>query len=232
MQYVSTAAGSSEAGLTRRCNVVDLGLTNYGDCLELQRALLLLRQNSTVCDTLLLTEHNPVITFGRGYRDETPQLPIPVYHVERGGEGTYHGPGQIVAYPVMNLTENGVGVRTLVSKVLNAAVYALSIQGITSEARFEPVGVWAGDRKIASLGIAVKRWVSFHGIAINVNNTLDGFAYIQPCGMNASTITSAKKLLGRDIDISMMKEDFVSDFMREFSFEPHQVKIGELLPGR
>lgn len=206
------------AGIERRCNLVDLGRTDYGGCLRIQRELLGLRQNSMICDTLILTEHDPVITFGRGYREEPPPLPVPVFQIERGGEGTYHGPGQMVAYPILNLTENRIGVRRLVSGVLEAAVYALGRQGITSEKRFDPVGVWVGEKKIASLGLAVKRWVSFHGVAININNSLDGFAYINPCGMSSSTITSAAKLLGRQVDMKEVKRDFTHSFMESFGF--------------
>lgn len=218
----------SEA-IERKCNLVDLGRTDYGSCLKIQRELLQLRQNSAICDTLILTEHEPVITFGRGYREEPPALPVPVYQIERGGEGTYHGPGQMVAYPILNLTENRIGVRRLVSGVLDAVVYALGRQGIASEKRFEPVGVWVGEKKIASLGLAVKRWVCFHGVAVNINNSIDGFAYIRPCGMSSSMITSAKKLLGREIDIESVKRDFTSAFMESFSFRPERFDPGMLL---
>ncbi len=204
--------------MIRRCNVIDLGLTDYGECLGIQRRLLTLRQNSAICDTLLLTQHMPVITFGRGYREEIPSLPVPVFQIERGGEGTFHGPGQLVAYPIMNISENRVGIRQLVSRMLEAAVHALGTQGIEGEARFDPVGVWVGDKKIASLGIAVKRWVTFHGIAININNSLDGFSYINPCGMSSSTITSARRILGREVDLASVKRDFVTRFMEAFYF--------------
>lgn len=176
-----------------------------------------------ITDMLILTEHLPVVTFGRGYRDELPSLPVPVFQIERGGEGTCHCPGQLVAYPIMNISENRVGIRTLVTKMLQAAVHALSRQGIAGEARFDPVGVWVGERKIASLGLAVKRWVTFHGIAVNVNNQLDIFSYINPCGMSATTMTSARKLAGRNVDAEEMKSDFVSSFMESFSFIPERV---------
>lgn len=222
-----SAVGRSE-GIERRCNLLDLGRTDYGSCLKIQRELLGLRQNSMICDTLVLTEHDPVITFGRGFREEPPSLPVPVYQIERGGEGTYHGPGQMVAYPILNLTENKIGVRRLVSGILDSAVYALGRQGISSEMRFDPVGVWVGKKKIASLGLAVKRWVSFHGVAINVNNSLDGFAYINPCGMSSSTITSARRLLGRPIEIEDVKRDFIHAFMDSFGFHPEKMDKSSL----
>lgn len=190
--------------------------------------MLQLRQNSKICDTLLLTEHEPVITFGRGFRQELPELPVPAFQIERGGEGTYHGPGQLVAYPILNLTENNTGIRTLVSRILNAVVSALGKQGIDSEPKFDPVGVWTGGKKIASLGIAVKRWVTFHGAAVNLNNSLDGFSYINPCGMSSSTITSAKKVLGREVNAETVRADFVSAFMEEFNFVAEEVELHAL----
>jgi len=212
----------------RRCNVLSIGLTDYESALKLQRKLLSLRQNSEVYDTLIVTEHPPVITFGRGFRNELPVLPVPVYSIERGGEGTYHAPGQLVAYPIISLAENRIGVRALVNHVLGAGVSALAAAGIDAEARLEPVGLWVGDRKIASLGIAVKRWVSFHGIAINLNNELDGFAMINPCGMSASTITSAKKILGHEVDFAAVQRKFIDAFMKEFDLSPTLKELHDL----
>ena len=226
-----TASGTYAEHISRRCNVLDLGLTDYGKCLEVQRKLLVMRQNSEICDSLILTEHNPVITFGRGYRDALPDLPVPVFQIERGGEGTYHCPGQLVAYPILNIYENGTGIRTLVSRVMGAAVSALRRLGIESEGRFDPVGVWVGGKKIASLGIAVKRWVTFHGIAINLNNELDGFEYINPCGMSASTMTSAKRILGRRVDFDEFRHDFVSAFMESFDFDAERTTLGSISGG-
>ena len=212
----------------RKCNVLNIGLTDYAYALNLQRRLLVLRQNSSIYDTLVVTEHTPVITFGRGYRDELPELSVPVFSIERGGEGTYHGPGQLVAYPIINLTENGIGVRRLVQGMLRSGVAALSATGIDAEARLDPVGIWIGDRKIASLGIAVKRWVSFHGLAINLNNDLDGFALINPCGMSASTITSAKKVLGHSVDFTSVQQALIDAFMKEFDLQPSPGSLSDL----
>ncbi len=212
----------------RKCNLLTIGLTDYAYALELQRKLLTLRQSSLIYDTLIVTEHRAAITFGRGYRGELPELSVPVFAIERGGEGTYHCPGQLVAYPILNLTENGIGVRRLVTGMLEAGVEALTSSGIDAEARLEPVGIWIGDRKIASLGIAVKRWVSFHGLAINLNNELDGFSLINPCGMSASTMTSARKILGHEVDFQKVQRDFIDAFMREFSLEPSPRTLSDL----
>lgn len=231
MQADRTASGLASEHVSRRCNVVDLGRTDYGRCLEVQRRLLGLRQSSAICDTLILTEHDPVITFGRGYRDALPDLPVPVFQIERGGEGTYHCPGQLVAYPILNIYENRTGIRTLVSRVMDAAVSALRKQGILGEGRFDPVGVWVGGKKIASLGIAVKRWVTFHGIAVNLNNELDGFEYINPCGMSASTMTSAKRILGRIVDTDLFKHDFVGAFMEAFDFDAEYITLDSIQGG-
>ncbi|MBX8644566.1 MAG: lipoyl(octanoyl) transferase LipB [Thermoplasmata archaeon] len=219
-------AGGSDG---RRCNILRLGTTDYGECLSLQRKLLLLRQTSSIYDSLLLTQHHPVVTFGRNYTGELPDLPVPVFSIERGGEGTYHCPGQFVAYPIINLADNGLGVRTLVKKLQAVAVASLRSFGIESEGRLEPVGIWTGNMKIGSIGIAVKRWVTFHGIAININNDLDGFNMIKPCGLDSSVMTSAARILGHTISFGEFEESFISNFMREFGFTPTERSSAELL---
>ena len=208
--------------------MLDIGLTDYAFALDLQRRLLVMRQNSEICDTLILTEHRPAITFGRGYRGELPEPGIPVFSIERGGEGTYHGPGQLVAYPIISLAENGIGIRRLVSGLLGAGVIALAAAGLHAEARFQPVGIWIGDRKIASLGIAVKRWVSFHGLAINLNNEMEGFGLINPCGMSAATMTSAKVILGHEVAFPKVQQALVGAFMKEFDFEQSPVELTDM----
>lgn len=209
-----------EEALLRKCNLLDAGLTEYGRCLELQRELVRLRQEGRIFDTLLLTEHYPVITFGRSYKGEAPSLKYPVFSVERGGEGTFHAPGQLVAYPILNLIENRTGVRTLVLSLLESAAEALCLEGLNAEARLDPVGVWASGKKVGSAGLAVKRWVSFHGIALNINNSMDGFNLINPCGLSSGVMASASSLLGRKVDMDALKQNFVDAFMRRFSFLP------------
>jgi lipoate-protein ligase B len=221
-------AEASCAPPSQSCNVLRLGLTDYGKCLDIQRLLLLKRQQSLVCDTLIVTEHNPVITFGRNFSGPLPALPVPVFSIERGGEGTYHSPGQLVAYPIINLNENLVGIRTLVKRIQQAAVSALAAAGISAEGRLDPVGVWVGNRKIASIGIAVKRWVSFHGIAININNELSGFELIKPCGLDPSVMTSASRLLGHDADFGAVREAFIRVFLKEFNFVERTADAGLL----
>ncbi|MEM3851889.1 MAG: lipoyl(octanoyl) transferase LipB [Methanomassiliicoccales archaeon] len=205
----------------RRCNVFDAGLMEYGECLELQHSLLSLRQDHRICDTLIITEHPPVYTFGRSFEGKPPELPYPSHIVERGGEGTFHCPGQRVAYPIMDIMENGVGVRTLVLTLLSSASDALKAEGIAAEPKLDPVGLWVGGKKIASVGLAIKRWVSFHGIAVNLNNGLDGFAYIQPCGLSSTVMTSASQLLGRKVDTGRFVNNFVSSFMSRFGFDAY-----------
>ncbi len=221
METAQSGTEDAEASCERplqSCNVLRLGLTDYGRCLDFQRLLLSRRQQSLICDTLIVTEHNPVITFGRNFSGPLPSLPVPVFSIERGGEGTYHAPGQLVAYPIINLNENMVGARTLVKRIQQAAVLALEAAGIRAEGRLDPVGVWVGDRKIASIGIAVKRWVSFHGIAININNPLSSFDLIRPCGLDSSVMTSAARLLGHEADFGLVREAFIHGFLKEFNF--------------
>jgi len=214
--------------MDRSCNVLRAGLTDYDDCLRLQHMLLARRQEGRVRDTLIITEHRPVITFGRGFREELPDIPLPAYAVERGGSATYHGPGQFVAYPVLNIIENDLTVRMFVSKVLESAVLSLADYGIRSEYHLENTGVWCADRKIASLGMAVKGWVSFHGIAINLTNDLTPFRLIQPCGMNPLIMTNAERISGRCIPMEEFSEVFVGHFMRLFNMKPSYITAEEI----
>jgi lipoate-protein ligase B len=215
--------------LLRKCNLIDLGLTEYGRCLEIQHELVRLRQEGRIFDTLILTEHEPVITFGRAYSDRAPELPYRVFYVERGGEGTYHAPGQMVAYPVLNLNENAIGPRTLVLSLLNSAAEALADVGITAEGLLNPVGLWVSGKKIGSVGLAVKQWVSYHGIAVNLNNDMKGFSVINPCGLHASVMTSASELLGHTVDMNRFKRKFVDAFMRRFRFSGEESDLDMLL---
>ncbi len=180
---------------------IDLGQAAYQEVLELQRILVRQRQNQEIPDCLILVEHPPTITFGRSARttnllaseDELNRLGVEMLHVERGGDVTFHGPGQLVGYPIFQLAEEFVGVRRFVNGLEGALVTALGRLRISAGTVPGAVGVWVGQRKIASIGIAVARRVVFHGFALNVTVDLSWFRLIKPCGFEAAVMTSIER---------------------------------------
>jgi lipoyl(octanoyl) transferase len=182
--------------------VVDLGRAPYGEVLDIQRRLAEQRWNGTQAhDILLLVEHDPVVTLGRGSRPESLPLPaaelrrlgVDLYEVERGGDVTWHGPGQLVGYPILDLTALRQDLHWYLRQLEAGLIRALGALGIPAEPRSGLTGVWTRGRKIASIGIHVRHWVTFHGFALNVTGTLDGFGLIVPCGIPDVVMTSVER---------------------------------------
>ena len=172
-------------------------------------------------DHLLLLEHEPVYTLGRGAREEDLLgadriLGVPVYRVGRGGGATYHGPGQLVAYPVLALAAQGRDVHRYVRRLEEVLVAVLDRFGIDAGTRAGLTGVWVGQRKIASIGVGVRRWVSFHGIALNVAPDLAYFRAIVPCAMPEVTMTSIEREIGRAPSQEEVQDVFEETFRATF----------------
>lgn len=193
--------------------VAELGRSPYGDVLELQRRLCRARQTGeTSEDLLVLVEHDPVVTLGRGTK--TTSLPlspasirergVEVFDVERGGDVTFHGPGQLVGYPILDLTHHRQDLHWYLRAVEEALIGALGTLGIVAERNPGLTGVWTSGRKIASIGIHVKQWVTFHGFALNVSTDLDFFDLIVPCGIAGVTMTSVARELGGSAPSNLM----------------------------
>jgi len=185
--------------------IQDLGVRGYGEVLELQRSLCRQRIAGEIPeDVLLLVEHDPVITLGRGTKAGSLPLPpaelerrgVEVYEVERGGDVTFHGPGQLVGYPVIDLRRHREDLHWYLRKLEAGLIDALGRLGIAAEANPGLTGVWTRGRKIASIGIHVKQWVTFHGFALNVNTDLSYFDLIVPCGIKDVIMTSVARELG------------------------------------
>lgn len=167
-----------------------LGRLDYRQALELQQVTVRERIAERCGDVLLFVEHDPVITVGRRGTSGVAGLPFPVVEVERGGEATYHGPGQLVGYPILKL---GAGERDLARYLRGleqALILALARFGLAGVRRPPHTGVFVGERKIASIGVAVRRWVTFHGFALNVTTDLRAFRGFAPCGLPAAIMTS------------------------------------------
>jgi lipoate-protein ligase B len=206
--------------------LLSLGRVEYGRALELQRELWRLRVEDKIPDTLVLLEHDPVITLGRSAKASNLRVSeaelarggVALYRIERGGDVTFHGPGQLVGYPVFKLETGIAGVRWFVERVEAALVTALADLGIASGIRPGHIGVWREERKIASIGIAVRHRVTFHGFALNVAVDLSFFRLMNPCGMPDVVMTSVSAE-GGITDDARVRSAVVAGFEKEFGAE-------------
>lgn len=204
----------------RRLQVIHLGLIGYGEAHKLQLRLVEERAAEKITDTLLLLEHPHVITLGRRMKEYGEEIQgIPIYRVERGGEATYHGPGQLVGYPIINLNSLGLGIKEYVWKIEEALIRAVGEYGVKARRREGYPGVWAAGRKLASIGLAVRWWITFHGFALNVNTDLSYFKLIKPCGLNPEIMTSMEKLLGRRIELNKVAEKVAQHFAQVMGYD-------------
>lgn len=226
--------------MSRELEVFGLGRVPYGEALELQRRLAQERiAKRRRNDLLLLVEHPPVITLGRGFRPEHLSTPravleakgIEVYEIERGGDVTFHGPGQLVGYPIFDLSEHRRDLHWFLRQLEQALIVCLKEFGIPAGRREKYTGVWVGDRKIASIGIHVRQWVTWHGFALNVTPDLTYFDLIVPCGIPGVIVTSMQRELGerapRDL-WGRTLEAVVLGFTEVFDQQPQMVSLDEV----
>lgn len=191
-----------------RLELLDWGRLDYESAWARQLERVELRKQGAVGDALIVVEHPHVITLGRR-RDARANVvapgDVPVVEIERGGDVTYHGPGQLVAYPILLLAEGERDLHAYLRHLEDAIIGALGRFGL--EAGREPgkTGVWRDGRKLASIGIACRRWVTFHGLALNVSTDLTQFARINPCGFDAAVMTSIERELGAAVDMAAVK---------------------------
>ncbi len=211
----------------RRCDLRNLHLVTYENGLALQAKLMEMRQGELLDDQLLLLEHPPVITLGRG-GDAANLLATPealaadrvrFFETTRGGDITYHGPGQLVGYPIIHLGEGRRDVRKYVTNVEEVLIRTVAAFGISASRMEGKRGIWVGNDKIAAIGVRIARWVTSHGFALNVNTNLDHFRLITPCGLHGTGVTSMARLRGRQIDMDEVRavaaEKFAEVFERE-----------------
>jgi len=205
--------------IERRTAVVldirDLGLADYREVLSLQQQLNQRRQGGQVGDTVLIVEHPPVITLGARRSanklliesDELTRRGIDVVEIRRGGGATAHNPGQLVFYPILHLQHLGLGASEYVRTLEAIGIDLLARAGLAAERRKGYPGLWVGCKKIASIGVRVSRFVTYHGMAINVCNDLDIFDAMVPCGLDGVEMTSVEKETGRPCDIGPIKTE-------------------------
>jgi len=210
--------------LTKVCSVYDLGLVDYREGLLLQEQLLNFRKSGAIADVLLLLQHPSVFTIGCSGVVENIIVPretlvkedIPVFHINRGGDVTYHGPGQLIGYPILNLREDGLTAHQYVWNLEEVAIRTLADFGIGGQRVSGRRGVWVGEEKVCALGLRGSGEVSTHGFALNVNTNLKYFTYIIPCGITGVSITSVSKLLGREVEIGEVQVNLLRHFSQVF----------------
>ena len=186
-------------------------MREYGESLRMQQELVRERQAGTIPDTLVLVEHPEAITLGRSAKSDNiiDAGAIPVFPIERGGDVTYHGPGQLVAYPIFLLRESERDLHRYLRGLEESVLRTLADFGLSGTRRAGLTGVWTAHetmpKKLASIGVAVRKWVTLHGLALNVNTDLARFSAIHPCGLDASVMTSMAQELGQPVDFTAVK---------------------------
>lgn len=220
----------------RSIHVCDLGTTSYADVHRLQKRLQAQRREGAGVDSLLLTEHRPVFTLGRSHPKPDLRVPletvktygIDLQQTERGGDITYHGPGQLVAYGIVDLRGWDLSILDYVDGLEQTVIAVLGDWGLRAEQKPGARGVWIEGRKVASLGLNVRRWVTMHGIALNVDPDMSHFDLINPCGMADVEMTSLSAEAAKRAAMDEVSESFVFHFGRVFGCKT----ISEAVPGR
>ena len=214
----------------RKLVVRRLGLVRYADGLEMQRTLVEQRVAGEIDDTLLLLEHPHVLTLGaksgqsRSHVLATPErlaeLGVELHETGRGGDVTYHGPGQLVGYPIISLKPDRCDVHRYVRDLEDVMIRVTAEYGFQAGRIAGLTGAWVGAEKIGAIGVRIQRWVTSHGFAFNVNTNLDFFRLIVPCGIADRGVTSLKRLTGREIPIAEVEDQFIRHFAAVFTRRP------------
>lgn len=207
----------------------------YAEAWALQKGLVAARQRGGIPDVLVLLEHPPVVTVGRSgrsehlraTREELLSVGIELFRVERGGSATYHGPGQLVGYPIVDLRVVNEDVGRYVRTLEATIIATLAAFGIAAGREPGLPGVWVAGAKICALGVAVQRRVTMHGFALNVTTALDAFALINPCGLDRP-VTSMSAVLGRPVDVAEVRRVYPEQFSRAFGIDLVPVKAADL----
>jgi len=206
-------------------NVVKLGRINYDKALSFQQKLFELRKNNTIADVLLLLEHPPLLTLGKRANVsnilasdiQLQDLGIEVFETNRGGDVTYHGPGQIIGYLIMDLRNYFRDISKFMRSIEKTFIELLAVNYcISAETDSLNTGVWVENNKILAIGLSVKQWITMHGFAFNVNTNLEHFNLIIPCGIKEKGVTSLSRLLGYTLDLDLVNDQIINSFCEEF----------------
>jgi lipoyl(octanoyl) transferase len=220
-------------------NIINLGKMEYEKALDIQEKLQRKRIDDEIDDTFLVVEHPPVITMGKRGKEESILVPQEVLDKEnfkivwvgRGGDATYHGPGQMVGYPIINLVQNKMGIRKFVENIQTTFIDMLQKEySITaSPASGVHTGVWVDEKKITAIGISVRRGVTMHGYAFNINTNIRHFDYINPCGLGFGKVTSLEKIMGKKMDFDSVCEKTIQSFCDVFHATPQFKDLEDIL---
>lgn len=204
-------------------NIIDLGLTEYQRALQIQKTLVKERLDNSTPDTLLLVEHPHVVTLGKQTSpNDVLDNSIPIVKVDRGGSATYHGPGQLVGYIIMDLKSKGISVPVLISKIHEIIILTLDELDITAKREKNDTGVWIGKKKIASIGLSVRNWITYHGFSLNVNTDLERFNAIRPCGYDSQVMTSVNSIKRKEYSKEVIQTKVIRNFSNVFEYNKIQ----------
>lgn len=217
----------------RKCTVFTLKEVSYDEALSFQFELVeRVKERKGKDSYLVLLEHKPVITIGKNGNEKNifiteetlKKKGIAVRRIDRGGDVTYHGPGQLVGYPIMSLVYHKKTVRQYVESLEESLIQTLAAFGIKAERRSKYIGVWVNDEKIGFIGVRVSRGITYHGFSFNVNPDLTAFSYIKPCGIDNCKITSLAKLTNSNPSLNDVTREFVKCYSNIFNITPTVVK--------
>ncbi|MCX5820524.1 MAG: lipoyl(octanoyl) transferase LipB [Deltaproteobacteria bacterium] len=214
-----------------------MGIEEYGKVFELQKKLNQARWEGIIPDTVILLEHHPCFTIGRkGGIDHIlvtdqflDQEGIKVYETDRGGDITFHGPGQLVCYPILDLNGFGCDVHLYARRMEETLIRTLEAFGIVAGRRNDYPGVWAGTAKIGAEGIAVQHWVTMHGVSLNVCPDLRHFSFIVPCGISTLGVTSMEEILGHPTDMVLVKREMRRQVGRIFNLTLEDISLEKVM---
>ena len=214
--------------MSRELVVEWLGRRPYGEVLEMQRAIAAERIAGARPDTLLLVEHDPVVTLGRSTKREHLLLSqkaleargVALFDIERGGDVTFHGPGQLVGYPIFDLQQHRQDLHWYLRQLEQALIDTLAAYDVKGGRVDKYTGVWVGDRKIASIGVHARSWVTWHGFALNVSTDLSYFDLMVPCGISGVTMTSLVHEANRPIPLDEVSRQVIAAFASAFDLHP------------
>jgi lipoyl(octanoyl) transferase len=228
--------------MARECDVVDVGTMAFGECWELQQqlfkgAIATKSEGEEPRHTIILVEHPPVYTLGKSGKDSNllvaeeflKSIGAEFFHIDRGGDITFHGPGQIVGYPILDLAQLGIGLKDYIDAIEGAVIDTMAEWGIACQRVEGASGVWIVEsgrpmRKICAVGVKSSRWVTMHGFALNVNTDLKYFGFINPCGFTDRTATSMEQELGAKLDLGVVKERLISHLTRKLNINKINTK--------
>lgn len=207
-----------------------LGEKSYDRALELQRQMVRYRLNGSVRDTFFYLTHPDIITVGR--EDDEAMYAnsgqVEVVKISRGGNVTYHGPGQLVIYPIVDLRRRGKDLRQFIKNLEEGVIRAFAHYDLKCNRHPKHIGVWVNDKKIASIGVAVTRWISYHGVAVNLTTDMEKFKLINPCGLSSDIMTNARQQIGVDIDPIEFSRQLTVEYSNIFDTKFNEVYDEEL----